>query len=49
MRKSGKQTAVRLTPEAERLLKELAAKFGLNHTSVIEMAIRKFAEQEGIK
>jgi len=49
MRKSDKQIAVRLTPEAKRLLLELAKKLGVTQTAVIEMAIRKFAEQEDVK
>jgi predicted transcriptional regulator len=39
-------TSVRLTPEATRLLKELAKKLGVSQTAIIEMAIRKFAKSE---
>ena len=49
MRKSEKQIAVRLTPEAKRLLTELAKKLGVTNTSVVEMAIRKFAVAEGVE
>lgn len=38
----------RLTPEAIRLIKRLADKLGVSQAAVMEMAIRKFAEQEGI-
>lgn len=49
MRKSEKQIAVRLTPEAKRLLIELAKKLGVTQTAIIEMAVRKFAEQEKVE
>jgi len=47
MRKQ-KATSIRLTPEAERLLVELAKKLGLPKSNVIELAIRKLAEQENV-
>ena len=49
MRKRDKQTNVRLTPEAKRLLDELVKKLGVTQSAIIEMAIRKFAEQENVK
>lgn len=49
MRKADKQIAIRLTPEAKRLLAELVKKLGVTQTAIVEMAIRKFAEQENIK
>jgi predicted DNA-binding protein len=47
--KRDKQTNVRLTPEAKRLLDELVKKLGVTQAAIIEMAIRKFAEQENVK
>jgi predicted transcriptional regulator len=41
-------TSVRLTPEALRLLKELAKKLGVSQAAIMEMAIRKFAERSGV-
>ena len=41
-------TSIRLTPEAKRLIKELANKLGVTQASIIEIAIRKLAEVEGI-
>lgn len=49
MREKKRPTAVRLTPEAYRLIGELAAKLGVSRTAVIELAIRRLAEREGIK
>lgn len=49
MKKSKSNTSVRLTPEATRLLKELAMKLGVSQTAIIEMSIRKLAESEGVK
>jgi hypothetical protein len=43
-----KATAIRLTAGADRLIARLAAKLGLSRSAVIEMAIRKLAEQEQI-
>ena len=42
-------TSIRLTLEAKRLLKALAAKLGVTQAAVIEMAIRKFAKQEDVE
>ncbi len=42
-------TSIRLTPEAKRLIRELAKKLGVSQTAIIEIAIRKFAESEGIE
>ena len=49
MKKQEKQTNVRLTPEAKRLLDELAKKLGISQTAVIEIAIRKLAAQENLR
>ncbi|MBA3534920.1 MAG: ribbon-helix-helix protein, CopG family [Ardenticatenales bacterium] len=43
-----KATSVRLTSEGKRLLEELAKKFGISQAAVLEIAIRKFAEQENV-
>jgi hypothetical protein len=43
-----KKTTVRLSEEAERLQAALAVKLGLNFTKVLEQALRKFAEEEGL-
>lgn len=40
-------TSIRLSPEAKRLIKELAKKLGISQAAVIEMAIRKYAQHEG--
>ncbi len=49
MKKEKKTTSIRLTPGAMLLLKNLADKLGVSQTAIIEMAIRKFAEQEQVK
>lgn len=49
MKKEAKQTSIRLTPEAKELIERLSKKLGINHTSVIEMAIRVLAEKEKVR
>ena len=49
MKKREQQTNVRLTAEGKRLLDELTKKLGVSQAAIIEMAIRKFAEQENVK
>ncbi len=49
MVKEKQTTSIRLTPEAKRLLRELAKKLGVTQTAVFEMAIRRFAEMEKVK
>jgi len=44
-----KPKSLRITPEADRLLALLAEKLGLSQTSVMELAIRRLAEQEQVK
>lgn len=39
-------TSIRLSPEAIQLLKILAKKLGVSQAAIIEMSIRKFAQQE---
>lgn len=43
------QTSFTLSVEALRLLSELVKKLGLTKTGVLELAIRRLAEQENIK
>jgi len=44
-----KSTSLRLTPEAKRLLEELAKKLGISQAAIIEIAIRRLAETENVK
>lgn len=39
----------RLTPEAIALIKKLAKKLGVSQADIVEMAIRKKAEEEGVQ
>ena len=48
MKKSKELTSIRITPEAKRLLKELATKLGVSQSAVMEIAIRKYAKQEQV-
>lgn len=41
-------TSIRLTPEAARLLKEVAKKLGITQAAVMEIALRRLAEIEGV-
>jgi hypothetical protein len=43
-----KHTSFHLTPEAKRLLELLAQWLGVSQAAIVEMAIRKFAEREGV-
>lgn len=49
MDKEKTTTSLRMTPEAKRLLQELAKKLGISQTSVIEIAIRRLAEIEKVE
>jgi hypothetical protein len=40
---------MRLTSEADRLIRTLAAAKGISLAAVIELAVRDFAKREGIK
>lgn len=42
-------TSIRLTPEAKRLVKELAKRLGVSQTAIMEIAIRRLAESEGVQ
>lgn len=43
-----KPISMRLSGEGLELITAIGKKFGVNRTAVIEMAVRKMAEQEGI-
>jgi predicted transcriptional regulator len=42
-------TSIRISEEAKRLLAALADKLGISQMAVIEIAVRKMAEAEGVK
>lgn len=42
-------TSLRLSPEAKRLLEELAKKLGVTQAAIVEIAIRRLAETEGVQ
>jgi predicted DNA-binding protein len=42
-------TSLRLTPEAKRLLSELAKKLGVTQAAIVEIAIRRLAEVENVQ
>lgn len=44
-----KLSSYRLSDEGKQLLKLLAQKFGVNETAILEIAVRKLAEVEGVK
>lgn len=44
-----RSTSLRLSDQARELLSKLAKHWGISQTAVLEMAIRKLAEVEGIK
>ena len=48
MDKKTKPTSLRLSEEGKQLRKLLAKKLGLSESAVIELAIRKLAEREGV-
>lgn len=43
-----KMVSARLTDQAHELLAELTSRLGVSQAQVIEMALRKFAEREGL-
>ena len=43
------QTSVRLPKEAHRLMKELARRMGVSQATVLALAIRRLAREEGIE
>ena len=48
MAKPKHATSLRLSPEAKRLLEELANRLGVSRSAVLELAIREYARREGI-
>lgn len=44
-----KATSIRISEEAVRLLLALSKKLGLTKAALIELAIRKLAEREGVQ
>ena len=48
MKTHRKPTSIRLSIEGKRLQQALADKLGLSASAVIELALRRLAEQEGI-
>lgn len=49
MKERKKATSIRLSEEGKLLRKLLADRLGLSESAVIELALRKLAEMEGIK
>jgi hypothetical protein len=43
-----KPTSIRLSPDAIELRRALSAKLGIDQTAIVELAIRRLAEAEGI-
>ena len=41
-------TSFKLSPEGLQLLKQLSARMGLSQAGVVELAVRKLAETEGV-
>jgi predicted DNA-binding protein len=48
MDKKTKPTSIRLSEEGQQLRKLLAKKLGLSESAVIELALRRLAEMEGV-
>jgi predicted DNA-binding protein len=48
MDKKTKPTSLRLSEEGKQLRKLLAKKLGLSESAVIELALRRLAEMEGV-
>ncbi len=48
MDKKTRPTSIRLSEEGKQLRKLLAKKLGLSESAVVELAIRKLAESEGV-
>jgi hypothetical protein len=46
---SGLATSIRLTPDGKRLVEALQARLGLKRSGVIELAIRRLAQAEGVE
>jgi predicted DNA-binding protein len=48
MDKKTKSTSIRLSEEGKQLRKLLAKKLGLSESAVIELALRRLAQMEGV-
>jgi len=48
MNKKTKPTSIRLSEEGKQLRKLLAKKLGLSESAVVELALRRLAELEGL-
>ena len=48
MTNNKRSTSMRLSQTAERLIEAVAKKLGVSKSAVMEMAIRAFAEQQGV-
>lgn len=44
-----KQSSYRISEEGKQIMKTLAKKYGITDTAILEIAIRKFGEIEGVK
>jgi predicted DNA-binding protein len=44
-----KTTSIRVSSEAKELLLKLAQKWGVSQSAVLELLIRRIAEQEGLR
>jgi predicted DNA-binding protein len=49
MKERKKATSIRLSEEGKQLRKLLAERLGLSESAVIELALRRLAEMEGVK
>jgi predicted DNA-binding protein len=49
MEKKTKPTSIRLSEEGKQLPKLLAKKLGLSESAVVELALRRLAELEGVR
>jgi antitoxin component of RelBE/YafQ-DinJ toxin-antitoxin module len=44
-----KPTSIRLSEDGKRIRKQLAKKLGLSESAIVELALRRLAEVEGLK
>ena len=49
MDKKTKPTSIRLSEEGKQLRKFLAKKLGLSESAIVELALRRLAEAEGVR
>jgi hypothetical protein len=49
MKEHKKPTSIRLSDEGKRLRKALSERLGISESAVLELALRRLAEMEGIK